>query len=654
MSVPPKIARAVVASSTQSKPKLHCVYLPSFDTSAGRSTMTNTLHRKNYATLFCAGPSRRRRRRVPPTVFSGTLFRLHPRLEIMEDRTLLAAFMVTNTSDSGPGSLRQAILDSDAVTGTSNTIDFDIPCTGVQTIAPFYPLPAITNSVTIDGSTQPGYSSTPVITISNQGADYSAAIVISAPDVSIADIAVDRVEIATADDSRLIAQIDPQGSSTSLSLLSSQNQLLVESDGVSLTDPDNAIDQHVAAGTYFLQVRTISGTGSFLLSTTMTPSSDPGDPVEVYAGIQRFGSAQIAVGDFTNNGILDIVAADGVHLGLGDGTFEAPAANAALDNPSANGDPSAIVVGEFNADGDLDVAMAFSNTDSISVSMGNGDGTFQPPTLYGLPPGSSPSAVVAGDFEGNGRTDLAVVDTGTNEVSILQNNGNGVFQVLPPIAVGQYPVSIAEGDFENNGRVDLAVANEGSSDITILTNQGGGRFEASAPIELPSCFPYSIVAGYFGNGELNLAVAEQSYVSISGSAIGESGVDILKGTGDGSFSLVSTIASAFYALAEGDFGNGEVDLAVTDGVGDVSVLLGNGNCTFRPPVEYSAGSIADTVVTGDFTGDGRLDLAIGRDGYVPDSISVLLGNGDGTFQAPRRWDLALWRRVTSPTMVTSE
>src|ERR1700733_1170681 len=79
---------------------------------------------------------RRRRRSVPPTVFSGTIFRLRPRLEVMEDRTLLSTFLVSNTGDSGPGSLRQAILDSNNAVGATNTIDFDISSSGVQTIVP--------------------------------------------------------------------------------------------------------------------------------------------------------------------------------------------------------------------------------------------------------------------------------------------------------------------------------------------------------------------------------------------------------------------------------------------------------------------------------------------------------------------------------------
>ena len=105
-------------------------------TSAGRSTMITPLRPTKHAGSAPHRLSRRRRRTASPAVFSGTIFRLRPRLEVMEDRTLLSTFLVSNTGDSGPGSLRQAILDSNAATGATNTIDFDIPGPGVQTIAP--------------------------------------------------------------------------------------------------------------------------------------------------------------------------------------------------------------------------------------------------------------------------------------------------------------------------------------------------------------------------------------------------------------------------------------------------------------------------------------------------------------------------------------
>jgi hypothetical protein len=107
------------------------------------------------------------RRSTPP--------RFQPRLEALEDRTVPSTFVVSNTNDSGPGSLRQALLDSNATAGT-NTIDFNIPGTGVQKIQPATELPAITNPVVIDGMSQPGYAGAPLIELDGSGLSASTAL----------------------------------------------------------------------------------------------------------------------------------------------------------------------------------------------------------------------------------------------------------------------------------------------------------------------------------------------------------------------------------------------------------------------------------------------------------------------------------------------
>ncbi len=434
------------------------------------------------------------------------------------------------------------------------------------------------------------------------------------------------IEPPPVSDGRLIAQAQANSGSFQLrlSLYDGQGNLLVQSDGQSSGRPDPLIDQHVAAGADFLEVQGLAGSGTYALSTSLTPSSDPDQTVVLPPAFQEGSFAPLAVGDFSNNGILDIVAPDGVHLGTGDGTFQAPSASAALVDPSLNEYPSAIAVGDFNGDGDLDAAVALSATDSISISMGNGNGMFQPATTIGLPAGSEPDAIVAGDFLGNGRIDLAVADAGTNEVTILLGNGDGTFQIVAPISVGQFPISIAEGDFEDDGRIDLAVADQLSGDITILSNQGGGNFQALPPIELPAgTTPSSVVAGAFSTGFLDLAVTD-SYQSV---------VDILQGHGDGTFSLASsyTVGENPFSIVAGDFGNGHLDLATANAdTNDVSVLLGNGDGTFHAAVGYDAGMTPIDLATGDFNGDGRLDLATGNAGS--NDISVLLGKGDGTFE----------------------
>jgi large repetitive protein len=431
-------------------------------------------------------------------------------------------------------------------------------------------------------------------------------------------------EIEPGSNGRLIVQGQSGAGSLKLriSLYDGLGDLLVQSDGQSSGRPNPLIDQHVAAGADFVEVQSLAGSGAYSLSTLLTPSSDPSQTVALSADYQGSSSEPIAIGDFTNNGILDIVAADGVHLGTGDGTFEAPSVTGALADPSSS--PSAIAVGDFNGDGDLDAAVALSATDSISISLGNGNGTFQPATTIGLPAGSEPDAIVAGDFLGNGRTDLAVADAGTNDVTILLGKGDGTFQIGASIPVGQFPVAIAEGEFENDGRIDLAVADQLSGDITILSNQGGGSFQALPRIELPAnSAPTSLVAGAFVTGSLDLAVTDP----------GQSAVDILQGHGDGTFSLASSypVGENPFSIAAGDFGNGRLDLAIANaGTNNVSVLLGKGDGTFQAAVGYEVGSTPIDLAAGDFNGDGRLDLATGNAGS--NDISVLLGKGDGTFE----------------------
>jgi hypothetical protein len=229
---------------------------------------------------------RRRRTIMPPTAFSGTIFRLRPRFELMEDRTLLSSFLVNTTADGGPGSLRQAILDSNAATSARNTIDFAIPGTGVQTIEPVSPLPAITNPVLIDGTSQPRFAGMPLIDLSGQSLARSNPLMI-ASDVIVRGLAIDgfalrpgrlsdaltvqsvplpgngsgngntidsyRLETATGQ--QLEALVHAEGATTRLLLLDARGQVLMQSDGQSLADGDNTIKLYVPAGTYSLEVQ---------------------------------------------------------------------------------------------------------------------------------------------------------------------------------------------------------------------------------------------------------------------------------------------------------------------------------------------------------------------------------------------------------------
>ena len=271
------------------------------------------------------------------------------------------------------------------------------------------------------------------------------------------------VTIDATADARLIADVTAQGATGQLSLLDYQGRVLVESDGISPTNPDDQIDEHLPAGTYFLQVVTTGSAREWALTVNLTPASPPFQEIPV--GLPQFlntGYDPLAVGDFTGDGILDLAAMDGVHLGLGDGTFREPLASLGLS--AENPDLQAMVTGDFNGDGELDLAVEYTGGGTIAVLLGNGNGTFQAPEFYAIGTGPNPvtagNTLVAGDFSGNGRLDLAViVDDG---VQILLGNGDGTFQAPETFAAGTSPEAVVAGDFTGDGRIDLAVVDSGS------------------------------------------------------------------------------------------------------------------------------------------------------------------------------------------------
>lgn len=177
----------------------------------------------------------------------------------------------------------------------------------------------------------------------------------------------------------------------------------------------------------------------------------------------------------------------------------------------------------------MDLAVANWVDNTVSILIGNGNGTFQP--HIDLPVGLNPRSLTAGDFNGDGKIDLAVANQGDNTISIL-GNGNGTFRPQAPYATGASPTSVATGDFNRDGKLDLAVATSGSFSVSILQGNGDGTFQA--PVDHPVFSPYnsvSVVASDLdGDGILDLAVAGTR------SGVGpEDNVSILLGNGDGTF-----------------------------------------------------------------------------------------------------------------------
>ena len=243
--------------------------------------------------------------------------------------------------------------------------------------------------------------------------------------------------------------------------------------------------------------------------------------------------------------------------------------------------------------------------------------------------------LVAGHFiPGDSNLDLAVADYSSSEVSILQGNGDGTFtSVWPPASLGgpDYPEGIAAGQFLNdNGLDDLAVTT--NSHVVALINQGNGQFNPNPAINLGAAGaspPQQIAVGdFFNNGNQDLAVTSP----------GTNLVSILKGDGQGNFSLVQNVDTGLlrpWGIATGDFDHsGTVELAVayqwSDAVG-ILKLNGNGQfaLAYTIPLHASSGNPHGLVV-GDFNGDGNLDIAVAD--HYSSKVSILLGDGHGNFQ----------------------
>lgn len=337
------------------------------------------------------------------------------------------------------------------------------------------------------------------------------------------------------------------------------------------------------------------------------------------------GSLRLQAGDTSDHAALYLDTSLEMSV-INDGTFETRQVY------STGSTPSAVIASELTGDGIVDLVSVNSASGRFDVLIGNGDGTFQARASYFANTGSASvhSGLVL-DANGDGYMDLISASTASSQVFVNFGNGNGSFRAPVSYSApsgGGTSYLVAAGDLNTDGIEDIVVANTVSDGFNVMLGNGDGSFSSETYLMggIPNVL--SVTIGDFnGDGYLDVAGARDSSARLS----------VAFGNGDGTFTIGTSYASGgvgatMYSVTNGDFnGDGFLDLAAADRVnGQVVVLTGNGNGTFKAAISYAVGADNRHLFTQDLNGDDILDIISvdGTDGV----LSLLVGNGDGTFK----------------------
>ncbi len=292
------------------------------------------------------------------------------------------------------------------------------------------------------------------------------------------------------------------------------------------------------------------------------------------------------------------------------------------------GAPVGLITADINHDGRPDLVVADTTNREISVMFGEPDGTFGERRATKLD--YIFYYFTLGDFNADGQIDVAVPQIGAGTVRLYLGDGSGTFQFASETDVGGGSnKGILSADFNGDGKLDIAVARPLRDGVTILLGRGDGTFDKRQEISTeqgPGCIG---TADVNGDGALDLVVCD--YRAGTGKSI-----DVIVGNGDGTFKAARHFACGggplYVAIADFDH-DGKLDIATANFQDRVSILRGHGDGTFDAPQEFDAGRANTYVAALDYDQDGLLDLLVL--GMHDDSLAYLRGRGDGSFESPQ-------------------